>query len=313
MLQQTRVAAALPYFRRFMRRFPDVRALAAAELEDVLGLWAGLGYYRRACHLHRAARIIVRGGGFPPTLEGWLALPGVGRYTAGAILSIAFNRPAAVLDGNVTRVLCRLFAIGGDAKRPANQRRLWRLAERLVDPRHPSQFNQALMELGSLVCTPNAPDCPRCPLRRDCRAFHLGRPEVFPRRGPKRVVRRERWAVALLLRDGGVLMTRRPATGRWAGLWEFPGPSVAGVGNARRSLSSFLRDRIGCHPLRLAPVGQVRHPLSHRDLTVEVFKADLAASRVAAGRDAAWVRSSAVRRRPVSALTRKIAERFLGE
>ena len=328
MLQQTQVATVLPYFKRFVRRFPDVRSLASAALDDVLAAWAGLGYYSRARNLHRAAGVIVRqrDAGFPDTLAGLLALPGVGRYSAGAILSIAFDKPAPILDGNVTRVLCRLFAIGGDPKSPANQRRLWQLAQQLVAPRRPSAFNQAMMELGALVCTPRAPACRLCPLAGECTAWATGRPERFPHATRKTRVQAERWAAAVVRSGGRALLTRRAEAGRWGGLWEFPGLIVPPDDDPARSLRTMLRRKHGLTHLRLRAVGQVRHQLSHRDMTVDVFTGQLPARhtlpaprqvRSGSRRGARpqrvslaggeWADLAAVAKRPVSTLTRKIA------
>lgn len=307
MLQQTQVATVIDYFLRFVARFPNVQSLAAADLQDVLEVWAGLGYYSRARNLHRAARIVAEqhAGRLPDTLDGLLALPGIGRYTAGAILSIAFNKPAPILDGNVIRVLCRLFAIGGEPKSPAVQRRLWALAELLVTPRRASQFNQAMMELGALVCTPTSPRCDNCPLNSLCEAKRIGRPEQFPHASRKTRVQAERWAVALVTRNGHVLMTRRDEAGRWGGLWEFPGLVVPADADAA-PLRKLLREGCGLKGLRLRSAGQVRHQLSHRDMTVDVYRA---AARSSAVQDSCqWVAIDHVADRAISRLTRKIAE-----
>lgn len=312
MLQQTQVATVLPYFERFTRRFADVQSLAAGELDEVLALWAGLGYYSRARNLHRAARIVMQEhqGRFPNTLDGLLALPGVGRYSAGAIRSIAFDQPAAIVDGNVIRVLSRLFAIPGDPRRPANLRRLWSLAETLADPRHPGDFNQAMMELGALVCTPANPACGAtrpagCPLRSVCRAFALGRAESFPPPRRRARVLAERWAVAVCRRGQAVLLCRRSETGRWGGLWEFPGLVVPVGESAEAAIRGLLRERFGARAIRLRPAGRVRHQLSHRDMSVEVFAIENAPN-LPGGR---WVSRDELATLAVSRLTQKIAQR----
>ena len=188
MLQQTQVKTVLPYFDRFMDRFPDVRALAAASEQEVLGAWSGLGYYRRAKALHRAARTIVqeRCGVLPETLEGWLALPGVGRYTAGAILSIAYGKRYPIVDGNVARVLSRLFVVRGDPRSGPSRKALWQKAEEVLPRRSVSDFNQGLMELGALVCTPREPKCLVCPLQVDCEAHRRGLQERLPELPPRK-------------------------------------------------------------------------------------------------------------------------------
>jgi A/G-specific adenine glycosylase len=203
MLQQTRVEVVVPYYERFLERFPDVEALAAAPLDDVLRAWAGLGYYRRARQLHAAAAIVARDhhGRLPADEAALRALPGIGRYTAGAIRSIAFGEPAPIVDGNVARVLSRLFALPGGPGDSVWERRLWTLAGQLVPATDPSAFNQGLMELGATVCTPRSPRCAACPLARHCRALAEGRPEAYPppRPRPKLVsVARPAWCSAAI-------------------------------------------------------------------------------------------------------------------
>ena len=182
MLQQTRVETAIPYYERFLERFPDVRALATAELDDVLAVWAGLGYYSRARNLRAAAQKVVGefDGELPGDVGSLRSLPGIGRYTAGAVASIAFDRPEPVVDGNVTRVLSRLRGIRDDVKKPATIRRLWQEAADLARGPHPGDLNQALMELGATVCTPRAPRCPACPIARHCEAHRDGDAEALP-------------------------------------------------------------------------------------------------------------------------------------
>ncbi|GIK51822.1 MAG: A/G-specific adenine glycosylase [Planctomycetota bacterium] len=233
MLQQTQVATVIPYFERFMKRFPDVHSLARARQDDVLALWSGLGYYRRARMLHAAARVMAEthGGEIPSSRRALLALPGVGRYTAGAILSIAFNEPEPLVDGNVERVFARLSARRGDTKSRLAQRAAWAFAESAMREAAlqgvaPSVFNQALMELGATVCIPGRPRCAQCPLASQCRALKLGRQDRLPRpvRQPKAGLRRYR---AWLMKDrrGRLLLIKRESGGASllpAGLWELP-------------------------------------------------------------------------------------------
>lgn len=224
MLQQTRVETVLPYYERFLDRFPTVEALARARLEDVLAAWSGLGYYRRAHSLQAAAQLVVERhrGRFPSDREGLLELPGVGAYTAGAIASIAFDRPEPLVDGNVARVLCRLFGLDGDPASAEQRRKLWSLARSLVPTKGAADWNQALMELGALVCTPREPRCDGCPLASRCMALREGRVPELPRRKPRRApVSVE--IVVLAVTDGDRwLLERRPARGRMAGLWQMP-------------------------------------------------------------------------------------------
>ena len=224
MLQQTTVAAVAPRFDQFLERFPDVRALAAADEQDVLKVWEGMGYYSRARNLHRAARKLVaeHGGELPDDPAVWAELPGVGRYILGAVLSQAFDRRLPIVEANTKRVLCRLFAQAGDVTTAPVQAWLWEAAEAVLPRKHVGDFNQALMELGALVCTPQAPDCPRCPLKGECLARREGVQEHLPRK-PARPTTVEVREVCVVVRYGGrVLLARRPAGGRWANMWEFP-------------------------------------------------------------------------------------------
>ena len=275
MLQQTRVATARPYYDAFLARFPTLARLARATRTQVLASWAGLGYYRRARHLHAAARAVVRdhGGRVPDDPRTFGALPGVGRYTTAAVLSICFDRPLAVLDGNVARVLSRLYAIPAAVRDPRGSKVLWALAETLVPMRRPGDWNQAMMELGATICTPRAPACGRCPLRAHCRARALGRVAAFPPPGKRRARETLRRAVALIERRGRVLMARREGT-LLAGLWEPPGVELADCEKAARA----LRALVASHGLRvrLVPSTQtVRHVITHRAISVEVWRGAL--------------------------------------
>ncbi len=239
MLVQTTVAAVIPYFERFLARFPTVDALATADEADVLKAWEGLGYYRRARQLHAAARAIVHehGGQIPDDPDAVRALPGVGRYIAGAVLSFAFDRPEPIVEANTQRVLARLLAWNADLKSAASQARLWQAAGRLVPPEYAGRFNQAIMELGATVCLPKAPLCLICPVANDCRARALGLQDTLPikaaRVPPLAVVE----ACALVSAADGRLLVVRRGTGKlWEGFWEFPTIHVSGADPAGRSL-----------------------------------------------------------------------------
>ncbi len=233
MLQQTQVTTVIPYFERFTRHFPNVEALAQASEADVLKLWSGLGYYRRARSLHAAAKaVVVNGGALPETLDGWLELPGIGRYTAGAISSIALEQAEPILDGNVERVLSRMRLLSREALGKDYLPKLWALAERFVKTAQsggvsPRVFNQSLMEIGALVCTPKNPSCSQCPLSRDCLADREGRVTDFPEPKPRRETVRVQ-EHTLFLRDGsGRVLLRRRAAPEWrAGTWDLPMLSV---------------------------------------------------------------------------------------
>ncbi|APW62377.1 A/G-specific adenine glycosylase [Paludisphaera borealis] len=237
MLVQTTVTAVIPYFERFLRAFPDFEALARAEEDEVVKAWEGLGYYRRARQLHAAARMVVEshGGVMPDDPAAVLALPGVGRYMAGAILSQAFDRPEPILEANSQRVLARLLAWDGDLKAAATKSRLWEAAARLVPPRHAGEFNQGLMELGALVCTSRSPRCLVCPLSAQCEAKRRGLQDELPKVGPRPAPLAVSEACAVVASQGRVLVVRRQAPGLWAGFWEFPTIHREGADPAGRS------------------------------------------------------------------------------
>jgi A/G-specific adenine glycosylase len=237
MLVQTTVTAVIPYFARFLGRFPDVRSLAAADEADVVKAWEGLGYYRRARQLHAAARMIVQeyGGTMPSEPEAVRALPGVGRYIAGAILSFAFDQPEPIVEANSQRVLARLLAIEQDLKAAATQQRIWQGAERLVPAVGAGKFNQALMELGALVCTPREPACLVCPLSQLCAARGQGIQDRLPVLAPKPPPLTVVEACAIIVQEGKILIVQRGRGGLWEQFWEFPTIHLEGVDPAGRS------------------------------------------------------------------------------
>ncbi len=276
MLQQTRVEVVLPYYERFLAQFPTVEDLAAAGIDEVLALWSGLGYYRRARQLHAAARQVAAAGGFPCTPEGWLQLAGVGPYTAAAVASIAFGVAVPVLDGNVERVLSRRLALAEDPKSSGARRRLLEAAASLLDTGRPGDSNQALMELGATVCAPRRPKCLLCPIVSGCRAAAEGDPESYPVARAKRESEKRRLVVAVAERDCRVLLFRRPDDSPLlAGTWELPWvpdepeETIAGAEMA-------LAGRYG-GTWRLGPrLAEVRHGITYRDLEVGVHRAEVA-------------------------------------
>lgn len=224
MLQQTQVATVIPYYQRFMQRFPDVDALAAAPLDEVLHLWTGLGYYARARNLHRTATIVVsdHGGRFPAELDGLSALPGIGQSTAGAILAIGHGKRGVILDGNVRRVLCRFYAIDQWPGSTAAQRQLWALAEAATPHSEVAAYTQAIMDIGATVCTRSRPVCPQCPLQTGCQALANGQTSTLPMPRPRKALPERQTIMVLFVRDGTVLLQQRDASGLWGGLWSLP-------------------------------------------------------------------------------------------
>jgi len=314
MLQQTRVETAIPYYERFLARFPTLNALAAAPLEEVLKAWEGLGYYARARHLHRAARILVEqfGGAFPRTLQEWRRLPGVGPYIAAAVLSIAFGEDLPALDGNAVRVLTRLFAIEADPRRPDGRRRLEALAARLLPPGRAGEFNQALMDLGATLCTPRAPRCPECPLQRFCQAFRQGNPEAFPTRPPRRSLPHYDVTAGVIQEGDRVLIAQRPPEGMLGGLWEFPGGKVEPGEGLEECLKRELREELGIEVEVLGPMMTIRHAYTHMRITLHVFRCRRIEGdpRPIGCADVRWVRIAELDRYPFPNTDRRIVERL---
>jgi A/G-specific adenine glycosylase len=315
MLQQTQVAAVIPYFERFLAAFPTLADLADADLHDVLRLWEGLGYYRRARDLHCAARHVVErhGGCFPDHPDAAMKLPGVGRYMAGAILSQAFDRRLPIVEANTKRVLCRLFGRDADPRSAATQQWLWETAEQILPRRNVGEFNQSLMELGQTICTAKAPRCDVCPLATDCVARRLGRQERIPRASPPPRIVEVREAAVVIRRRGQVLLVQRPPTGRWAGMWEFPhGPLEPGETHesaADRIARSLTGMRIGA----VTELLTLRHGITRFRITMVCFEAAHQAGRFASSfyTGARWVRPTELASYPVSSPQRKLANQLI--
>ena len=277
MLQQTTVAAVVPFYNKWMARFPTVRSLADAPLDDVLKCWAGLGYYARARNLHRGAKAVVEqhGGRVPSEPATLLALPGVGRYTQGAILSIAFDQDAPIVDANVVRVLSRIHAVQGDPKTSAStQAELWRLAEDAIPQGRAGDFNQAMMELGALVCSSAAPRCASCPVAGRCRARALGEPTAYPQFvGVKKWLDIEDVSVAVRDAGGRVLIVQRPPElALWGGLWELPRATRQEGETLEACAVRAACESVGLAVQSLVPFGVVKHVVANRRVTLYGFE-----------------------------------------
>ncbi|MCG8592379.1 MAG: A/G-specific adenine glycosylase [Proteobacteria bacterium] len=308
MLQQTRVETVIPYYERFLRRFPDVATLAAAEPDRLMELWAGLGYYSRARNLQKAAQQVQAAGGeFPSDAAGWRELPGVGRYTAGAVTSIAFDQPEPIVDGNVARVFSRLFGIREDIRSAPVVAQLWERAAQLARGVRPGDLNQALMELGATLCTPRSPRCLLCPVRRHCDAHAAGDAEALPVKAKKAAPRAMEAVAAWIERGGRTLAVRRPPGGLLGGLWELPGDQLHPGETPQAGLARALPERVGISPTRVQGVGHVEHVFTHRRLRLHVFRGTLKGGRVRLdGFDAhKWLAPGRVRSLPHGAATRK--------
>jgi A/G-specific adenine glycosylase len=278
MLQQTQVKTVLGYYERWMKRFPTVEALAAAEDADVLHAWQGLGYYSRARRLLAGARAVTdrHAGKLPRDVPALLALPGIGPYSAGAIASIAFGLPEPIVDGNVVRVLSRLFALKGDPAKAPLKQELWRLARELVPARDPSTFNQSLMELGATICTPTSPRCPECPVAQQCRALAKGIERELPHLAKRKPPTEVTTAAAYVRRGESVLLRQMPADApRWAGLWVLPFTELSATeepsAGARRALTQMgLKGAAG------AKLREDRHTITRFRITLNVIACTLA-------------------------------------
>ena len=314
MLQQTQVVTVRDYFKRFIRALPNVRRLAAADEQQVLRLWEGLGYYRRARQLHAAARRIVAdfGSRFPQDVDELRSLPGIGRYTAGAIASIAFDQRAAILEANTIRLLSRLIGYRDDPLKAAGQRILWQTAHDILPRKDVARFNQALMEIGSLVCTPTEPQCNACPLAGICEAFELGLQDKIPRAKVKQEYTALREA-AVVIRHRGRVLVRQCAEGeRWAGLWDFPRFEIENEGPlfAREEIIEKVRRQTGvtCAPGEL--VKTLKHGVTRYRITLDCYRAAYVAGRVRSDNGAAvrWVAAAELVELPLSTTGRKMAE-----
>jgi len=325
MLQQTRVAAAIPYYERFLERFPDVHALASAPEEEVLRLWSGLGYYSRARNLQKAAQQIVarHDGKFPARMDEVLALPGIGDYTAAAILSIAFDEKQAVLDGNVARVLARLGVIRGDLRAPQPWRALQKTADSLLDPNSPGDWNQAVMELGATLCSPRSPQCLLCPVAQFCEGCKLGIAESLPEKRKKHAAVEVALAAAVFADKNGwtILLPPPPQDTNVdpladfipilaSSMWHFP--AVAVTGDPAAKLRAFLRNlapRARVAQLKLAPAGKVHHTVTYRDITITPFRINVKKLPRVSGAQRVPLHDVTIL--PVSNLTRKVARAVL--
>ena len=282
MLQQTQVATVLPYFEHWMKRFPTIAALAAAEEDDVLQVWQGLGYYSRARSLLRGARAVAdeRGGELPRSVDELMKLPGIGPYSAGAIASIAFGRRVPVVDGNVNRVLCRVFGLRGDPQRAPLKARIWQLAGDLVPDDDPGGHNQALMELGATVCTPRAPVCLACPLASGC----VARSEGLTDRLPESAVRPKpvpvEMVAGLVWRRGRLLLVRPARSRWWAGLWQLPSGEVAVGESHDRAVQRVVREVATLEAGTVTRGAMVRHAVTRFRISLHAFEIDGATGRL---------------------------------
>jgi len=311
MLQQTQVTTVLPYYQKFLKSFPTVRHLARADLSRVLKIWEGLGYYSRARNLHRASQIVLNHfhERIPNDLKDLVSLPGIGRSTAGAILSFAFNKDAAILDGNAKRVLSRLFTVSTSSEKRNTENTLWQISESLIPKGFSNPFNQALMDLGSIICTPRDPLCPECPLRSLCKGRRSGEPERFPLRIPKKKIPHVEAVCAVIWEKRRVLLNQRPPSGLLGGLWEFPNWKMEEKKRLRLRLRGYIEKKTGMNVEVKESIGTFRQTYSHFKLTLHVYHCHTINGK-GKGR---WVSVKNLSLLPMSRIHRRIANRIDGE
>jgi A/G-specific adenine glycosylase len=313
MLQQTQVATVRDYFARFVKALPTVHHLAAADEQDVLRLWEGLGYYRRARQLHAAAQKVVaeRGGEFPRTVDELRELPGIGRYTAGAIASIAFDQRAPILEANTVRLLSRLIAYRDDPLATAGQRVLWQVAEEILPQRRSAEFNQALMELGSLFCTPSEPKCDECPLSMLCGARLVGAQHEIPIPKARKTYTDLREVAVIVRKQGCVLMRQCGPKERWAGLWDFPRFAIEAEGPlfAAEEIVQKVQQQTGVHCGLPTLLQTMRHGVTRYRITLDCYQAEYSQGRLrtSTGAQLRWVSTTDLKDLPLSTTGRKIS------
>ena len=311
MLQQTRVETVIPYFERWLKRFPSLAHLAAASEQEVLSLWEGLGYYQRARNLHRASQMVMSeyGGELPREVKALRRLPGIGRYTAAAIASIAYHQDEPALDGNARRVLARFFAIDQPLRASHTERLLQELASAHLPRGRASEYNQALMDLGATLCTPRKPACPKCPLADHCLAHQRGQEQAIPAAGAKPALPHHTVTAAVIVRDGQVLIAQRPAQGLLGGLWEFPGGKQQPGEDLETCLQREIDEELGVRIAIESLLGMFRHAYTHFRVTLYAFRCTLMDGEPRNLEHAAlqWVTLDELARFPMGKLDRQIA------
>jgi len=298
MLQQTQVKTVIPYYLKFLERFPDIKTLAGSDLQAVLKVWEGLGYYARARNLHRAAKMVLdrHDGEIPSERQAFRSLPGVGPYIAAAVLSIAFGRPCAVVDGNVKRVLSRLFLIDLPVNKASSLETFGQVASELIPSRRPGIFNQAMMELGAMVCRPSNPLCSTCPLMKNCRAFQTQQMGRYPQRVRTKPVPTHHIAVGVVYKKDRVLITRRRPEGLLGGLWEFPGGKIGKKETAEQACVREIKEEVNLHIKIDSAVTRVKHAYTHFKVVLDVFRCSYVSGRVKLNGpvDFRWIRPAEV-------------------
>ncbi len=310
MLQQTQVRTVIPYYQKFIEKFPEVRALASVDLEEVLKSWELLGYYARARNLHRAAKIVMEkyGGVIPDSYSRFIELPGVGEYVAAAVMSIAFRQPYPVLDGNVKRVLTRLWTLNFPVNDLKNRKKISAKLHAIFNENKPGEFNQAIMELGAVICKPRRPDCQACPVSKFCRAYQAGRQEKFPLKGVKKPLPEHAIAVGVIENEGKILITRRKEEGLLGGLWEFPGGKIGTGETAADACVREITEEVNLAVSVTEHLARVKHAYSHFRIIMDVYLCKFREGAVELNGpvDFRWISLLEIDRYPYPAATHKI-------
>ncbi|MCP4143105.1 MAG: A/G-specific adenine glycosylase [Chloroflexi bacterium] len=308
MLQQTRVDTIIGYFQRWMEKFPSIEDLAAADEQDVLNLWEGLGYYSRARNLHKAAKLLLAeyGAQLPEDTKTLMKLPGIGRYTAAAVSSMAFGHDAAALDGNIRRVYARVFNVEEPLGTKDAENILWALAEDILPKGEAGDYNQALMDLGSAICTPRSPSCEKCPIKQDCEAYQLDIQEMRPVRKTKKAVPHHIHAGAVIVDEGKVLLAQRPQKGLLGGMWEFPNGRVEE--NPVKELASLIWEGYQVKIKVGNPIGEIDHAYTHFKVTEHVFLCELI--QLSQKENLRWANLKELDDYPMGKIDREIAKRL---
>jgi A/G-specific adenine glycosylase len=314
MLQQTQVKTALPYYDRWMKAFPDIGSVANASEDRILKLWEGLGYYSRARNLQKASKLVMgkHGGQFPDRFEDILELPGIGRYSAGAIASIGFNQNYPVVDGNVIRVLARLFAFEKNTRLPKNVERFWKWAEELIPDKKARFFNQGMMELGALICSPKNPKCDQCPLADQCAARKRGIAETLPNRGESQKLISIRVTCAVIRHKGKIFIQKRPSRGLMGGLWEFPGGKAEKGETELQAIRREIGEELGVTLKGVKKIDRIRHGYTKFDVDLHCFSAELGSGtlKLTAATEGKWVSPKSLGKFAFPAADRKLIEKL---
>ena len=314
MLQQTQVVTVLPYFDRWIKKLPTIQSVAEAKEDTILKLWEGLGYYSRARNLQKAAKMIVEkfDGKFPEKYEDILSLPGIGKYTAGAITSIAFNQNYPVVDGNVIRVISRLKAFKGNTRLPVNIQKMWKWAGDLLAKGEARDFNQAMMELGALICTPKNPKCDQCPVQKFCSGFSSGIQEELPNRGEKKKTESIKVSIAVIQKNGKFFVQKRPSSGLMGGLWEFPGGKVEKKETSKQALIREIKEELGITLKGIKKITEIKHAYTRFKVDLHCYSAEIKEGTISlkSAQEGKWVTLADLKKLPFPAANVRLIDQL---